>query len=146
MVFYNLLRRFKISATGGGGNGGGGGGDSDYGHLSSSTFEFYGPSLPKRPFIWIVRSLNRSSVSPYKKSLGDQSSKTKSEDAKRKLISEVKPTNHGEQKMMKNDKPSTDIAAIDSLGDARRKVQEEITREFAVIMATGTLRMSDPAV
>lgn len=33
----------------------------------------------------------------------------------------------------------------DPLGDARSKVQEEIGREFAAIMATGTLRASEAA-
>ncbi|XP_078427811.1 PPPDE putative thiol peptidase family protein [Wolffia australiana] len=33
----------------------------------------------------------------------------------------------------------------DPLGDARSKVQEEITREFAAIMASGTLRASEAA-
>ncbi|GLT24970.1 hypothetical protein SLA2020_001290 [Shorea laevis] len=33
----------------------------------------------------------------------------------------------------------------DPLGDARSKVQEEISREFAAIMATGTLRASEAA-
>ena len=35
--------------------------------------------------------------------------------------------------------------ADDPMGDARSKVQEEITREFAAIMATGTLRASEAA-
>ncbi|XP_021763447.1 desumoylating isopeptidase 1-like [Chenopodium quinoa] len=35
--------------------------------------------------------------------------------------------------------------AEDPLGDARGKVQEEITREFAALMATGTLRASEAA-
>jgi len=35
--------------------------------------------------------------------------------------------------------------AGDPMGDARIKVQEEITREFAAIMATGTLRASEAA-
>ncbi|XP_042518685.1 desumoylating isopeptidase 1 isoform X2 [Macadamia integrifolia] len=35
--------------------------------------------------------------------------------------------------------------AGDPLGDARSKVQEEITKEFAAIMATGTLRASEAA-
>ncbi|KAL4364139.1 hypothetical protein GQ457_04G026540 [Hibiscus cannabinus] len=39
----------------------------------------------------------------------------------------------------------TSGAAADPLGDARAKVQEEITREFAAIMATGTLRASEAA-
>ncbi|KAG1359717.1 desumoylating isopeptidase 1 [Cocos nucifera] len=36
-------------------------------------------------------------------------------------------------------------SASDPLGDARSKVQEEITKEFAAIMATGTLRASEAA-
>lgn len=37
------------------------------------------------------------------------------------------------------------VAAADPLGDARSKVQEEISREFAAIMASGTLRASEAA-
>ena len=33
----------------------------------------------------------------------------------------------------------------DPLGDARSKIQEEITREFAALMAEGTLRASEAA-
>ncbi|OMO97523.1 hypothetical protein CCACVL1_04534 [Corchorus capsularis] len=36
-------------------------------------------------------------------------------------------------------------STVDPLGDARAKVQEEISREFAAIMATGTLRASEAA-
>ncbi|XVF21399.1 hypothetical protein REPUB_Repub12eG0087100 [Reevesia pubescens] len=43
------------------------------------------------------------------------------------------------------EKPSTNRAAADPLGDARAKVQEEISREFAAIMATGTFRASEAA-
>ncbi|XP_021273555.1 desumoylating isopeptidase 1 [Herrania umbratica] len=43
------------------------------------------------------------------------------------------------------EKSSTNRAAADPLGDARAKVQEEISREFAAIMATGTLRASEAA-
>lgn len=50
----------------------------------------------------------------------------------------VKPTGGQE-------KPSGNGIAGDPLGDARSKVQEEIGREFAAIMATGTLRASDAA-
>ncbi|CDY65594.1 BnaAnng20680D [Brassica napus] len=34
----------------------------------------------------------------------------------------------------------------DPLGDARTKIQEEITREFAALMEQGTLRASEAAV
>ncbi|KAK3021650.1 hypothetical protein RJ639_046374 [Escallonia herrerae] len=40
---------------------------------------------------------------------------------------------------------STVICGVDPLGDARSKVQEEISSEFAAIMATGTLRASEAA-
>ncbi|KAE8681734.1 solute carrier family 35 member F5-like isoform X1 [Hibiscus syriacus] len=58
----------------------------------------------------------------------------------------------GEQPKYKEVKPTPPSkptgaggAAADPLGDARTKVQEEITREFAAIMATGTLRASEAA-
>ncbi|CAH9074341.1 unnamed protein product [Cuscuta epithymum] len=35
--------------------------------------------------------------------------------------------------------------AVDPLGDARSKIQDEIAKEFAAIMATGTLRASEAA-
>lgn len=40
---------------------------------------------------------------------------------------------------------ATSAAPADPLGNARDKVQEEITREFAALMATGTLRASEAA-
>ncbi|KAJ0454010.1 putative PPPDE peptidase domain-containing protein [Helianthus annuus] len=36
-------------------------------------------------------------------------------------------------------------SAVDPLGDVRNKVQEEIGKEFAAIMASGTLRASEAA-
>lgn len=39
----------------------------------------------------------------------------------------------------------TSSARADPLGNARNQVQEEITREFAALMATGTLRASEAA-
>lgn len=41
--------------------------------------------------------------------------------------------------------PFNTNGTADPLGDARSKVQEEIGREFAAIMATGTLRASEAA-
>ncbi|KAF6154389.1 hypothetical protein GIB67_008798 [Kingdonia uniflora] len=41
-----------------------------------------------------------------------------------------------------SDKPN---GVVDPLGDARTKVQEEIGKEFAALMATGTLRASEAA-
>lgn len=55
-----------------------------------------------------------------------------------------------EEKPAKSGVPSTSAASTepkpaDALGDARSKVQEEITNEFAAIMASGTLRASEAA-
>lgn len=45
----------------------------------------------------------------------------------------------------KTQEKCTNGVAEDPLGNARTKVQEEIAREFAAIMATGTLRASEAA-
>lgn len=39
--------------------------------------------------------------------------------------------------------PNNGVATRDPLGDARNKVQDEIVKEFAAIMATGTMRVSE---
>ncbi|XP_057964000.1 uncharacterized protein LOC131155093 [Malania oleifera] len=62
----------------------------------------------------------------------------------------------GELKTLENTVPPAVVPALpqgksldggtkDGLGNARNKVQEEITREFAAIMATGTLHASEAA-
>ncbi|KAK4441515.1 Desumoylating isopeptidase 1 [Sesamum alatum] len=80
-----------------------------------------------------------------------QSTKTKGEGVDRK--SKAESTGHGEQQTEKKagspckalEKPSDNAVANDPLGDARSKVQQEISSEFAAIMATGTLRASEAA-
>jgi len=42
-------------------------------------------------------------------------------------------------------KSSSNGVTADPLGDARNKVQEEIVKEFAAIMATGTMHASEAA-
>ncbi|KAH6767708.1 PPPDE putative thiol peptidase family protein [Perilla frutescens var. hirtella] len=71
-----------------------------------------------------------------------QSIKTKDEDVTRKADAENKtvPSSSSAE-----EKPSCNAVAGDPLGDARSKVQEEISSEFAAIMATGTLRASEAA-
>ncbi|KAL3517791.1 hypothetical protein ACH5RR_020380 [Cinchona calisaya] len=80
------------------------------------------------------------------------------EEVEGKPISEGEAATSGVQKMSTNETlppavkategqeklPANGIAG-DPLGDARSKVQEEIGREFAAIMATGTLRASEAA-
>jgi hypothetical protein len=54
-----------------------------------------------------------------------------------------------EDKKTENAVPSSsekpNVAVKDPLGDARNKVQDEIIKEFAAIMATGTMRASEAA-
>ncbi|CAN4115814.1 unnamed protein product [Withania somnifera] len=71
----------------------------------------------------------------------DQSKNIESHDGEKKnahMPPAVKSV--GEQ-----EKTPANTAVKDPLGDARGKVQEEITREFTAIMATGTLRASEAA-
>lgn len=58
----------------------------------------------------------------------------------------------GGQQLTKSEKRGTSQSAVkpangvvDPLGDARSKVQEEISAEFAAIMASGTFRASEAA-
>ncbi|KAG2318186.1 hypothetical protein Bca52824_021308 [Brassica carinata] len=60
---------------------------------------------------------------------------SKSEDAKTEKVSPVVVQPSGSKEKVKED----------PLGDARTKIQEEITREFSALMAQGTLRASEAA-
>ncbi|KAL0461025.1 UNVERIFIED_CONTAM: Desumoylating isopeptidase 1 [Sesamum latifolium] len=77
-----------------------------------------------------------------------QSTKTKGEDFDRK--SKTESMGQTEKKIGSPscdalEKPSGNAVPKDPLGDARSKVQQEISSEFAAIMATGTLRASEAA-
>ncbi|PHT30218.1 hypothetical protein CQW23_30188 [Capsicum baccatum] len=70
----------------------------------------------------------------------EQSKFAKSQDGEKNAIVPPLVKSVGE-----HEKTPANSAKKDPLGDARSKVQEEITREFAAIMATGTLRASEAA-
>ncbi|PON70794.1 hypothetical protein PanWU01x14_078200 [Parasponia andersonii] len=104
------------------------------------------PQVPQfRPATQPAVSVTRSSSDKPKQSSGEITSKWTDE----KLKSE------GQSKTSEKFKSSTDKSGtqqssasngvVDALGDARSKVQEEITAEFAALMATGTLRASEAA-
>lgn len=76
--------------------------------------------------------LNRG-LDPLSSGVKEGESKSKSEE---------KPAKSGEPKRTES---SAVKPAGDPLGDARSKVQEEISNEFAAIMASGTLRASEAA-
>ncbi|KAL8092877.1 uncharacterized protein LOC141690142 [Apium graveolens] len=66
----------------------------------------------------------------------------KKEESDSKPKVEEKPAKSG---VASSSAASTEAKPVDALGDARNKVQEEITNEFSAIMASGTLRASEAA-
>ncbi|KAK8532452.1 hypothetical protein V6N13_131781 [Hibiscus sabdariffa] len=73
-----------------------------------------------------------------------------SDNAERDEVKAEEQPNHAEAKTLEKTiasaKPTgAEEKSTDPLGDARAKVQEEISREFATIMAAGTLRASEAA-
>lgn len=92
----------------------------------------------------LTNTINRSSDSSQgQSSVGAKSEKpvSKSNESKMTDIKAVPPAvvPAGTQKS------SVDGVAGDPLGNARNKVQEEIGREFAALMASGTVRASEAA-
>ncbi|KAK8639438.1 hypothetical protein V6N13_137818 [Hibiscus sabdariffa] len=73
-----------------------------------------------------------------------------SDNAERDEVKSEEQPNHAEAKTLEKTTASAkptgaEEKSTDPLGDARAKVQEEISREFATIMAAGTLRASEAA-
>jgi len=68
----------------------------------------------------------------------------KEADVKVKSV-DTKPNETSDRVKSAEAKGKTTVNRGDPLGDARNKVQEEIGREFAAIMATGTFRASEAA-
>ncbi|XP_022758637.1 desumoylating isopeptidase 1-like isoform X2 [Durio zibethinus] len=100
-------------------------------------------SVSAQPSQSTTVNLSRSSDSTHQKEDGNKEKAGEQPNSAEVMKSEkttlpAKPTRAEE-------KSSTNGAATDPLGDARAKVQEEISREFAAIMATGTLRASEAA-
>lgn len=101
------------------------------------------PQFRPQPSTVINKSLVNGPTASANTVVGAANKAVKSEDTKSEepTVSEkpvaVKPSGV--------EKQSVNGIAGDPLGDARGKVQEEISREFAAIMATGTLRASEAA-
>ncbi|KAL6564004.1 hypothetical protein OROHE_005244 [Orobanche hederae] len=102
------------------------------------------PQAPQfNPSAAVARS-NQTAAAVKSAGAGNaQSAKTNEEDANKSKIESTGQTDHKTEN--KNVGPSSNAVAGDPLGDARNKVQEEISSEFAAIMATGTLRASEAA-
>lgn len=93
-----------------------------------------------------------SSTPDVTKSFGSTPSapvkKTKATDVDKKQQSgECAKESKDEKALAASDSAAAKVDPVpgDPLGDARSKVQEEITAEFAAIMASGTLRASEAA-
>lgn len=95
----------------------------------------FNPSAVAQPTPSANGNLNRSSDSGSGSSINEVEKNPKSEEQPRKADAKtVAPAVVKER-----------TAVNDPLGDARSRVQEEISTEFAAIMATGTLRASEAA-
>ncbi|KAL1546672.1 desumoylating isopeptidase 1-like [Salvia divinorum] len=89
-----------------------------------------------------LASSNQATAAASNPANGDtnQLNNTKNEGAARKSDTEQTKT-----KTVSSSSGAGDAVAGDPLGDARSKVQEEISSELAAIMATGTFRASEAA-
>lgn len=104
------------------------------------------PQFRLQPFVQpsqLSNALNGSVNAVSKKSNVDSSKATevkKSEEASSNTTKEQAQTS-----LPNGVQDTATQTSKDALGNARSKLQEEITREFAAIMATGTLRASEAA-
>lgn len=104
------------------------------------------PQVPQfRPATQSAIKVTRSSSDKPKPPTGEK--KAKGADEKLKLEGQSKTSENVESPTAKlgDQQSSGSTGVVDHLGDARSKVQDEITAEFAAIMATGTLRASEAA-
>lgn len=98
--------------------------------------------------------LNPASANAARASSGSKTSTDKSSDRavdvqKKEKAEDSKTTGNAVppavQPVGEKQKSSSNGVEGDPLGEARSKVQEEIVKEFAAIMATGTMRASEAA-
>ncbi|KAK8694093.1 hypothetical protein V6N13_071654 [Hibiscus sabdariffa] len=103
----------------------------------------FAPSVSARPSQSRTVDVNGSSNGTQKKEVVNKAKA--SEQPKSEQFKTSEKTTPPSKVTGGKEETQTSGAAADPLGDARAKVQEEITREFAAIMATGTLRASEAA-
>ncbi|CAL1361616.1 unnamed protein product [Linum trigynum] len=89
-----------------------------------------------------AQTANKSSANGAVSSAGQASS----EESGDKVMSENKvPSVRSDPPAIEPSKSEQKASVADPLGDARNKVQDEISQEFATIMAQGTVRASEAA-
>ncbi|XP_073301266.1 uncharacterized protein [Primulina huaijiensis] len=91
----------------------------------------------------VNKSASGSNVQPPKKK--EQVEKSKAEDILKNHAAEPTAKNSSPVTGVAKQKPSNNPVSGVPLGTVRNKVQEEITTEFAAIMATGTIQASEAA-
>ncbi|XP_073142572.1 uncharacterized protein [Henckelia pumila] len=91
----------------------------------------------------VNKSASGSNAQPASKN--EQIEKSKAVDIPKNTASEPTPKNSSPVAGVAKQKPSNNLVSSDPLGSVRNKVQEEITKEFAAIMATGTIQASEAA-
>lgn len=99
------------------------------------------PQVPQFRPSTVSPASNFASVTTQKSSTGPNSSTVKKAIPNKE---EAKPAENAAS--ASSEKPAASNGVVkDPLGDARNKVQDEIIKEFAAIMATGTMRASEAA-
>ncbi|XP_077249492.1 uncharacterized protein LOC143889178 [Tasmannia lanceolata] len=109
------------------------------------------PQVPQfRPTAMSKLSHPRTTVSTPNTSISSDSSSRETTPREKPIAKSDSPAmetgnNPSENLSETTQEKMVNVVARDPLGEARSKVQEEIGREFAAIMATGTLRASEAA-
>ncbi|XP_075522136.1 uncharacterized protein LOC142555247 [Primulina tabacum] len=90
-----------------------------------------------------IKTASSVNVQPPKNN--EQVEKSKAEDIPKNHAAEPTAKNSSPVTVVAKQKPSNNLVSGVPLGTVRSKVQEEITNEFAAIMATGTIQASEAA-
>ncbi|KAL8139032.1 hypothetical protein V2J09_005033 [Rumex salicifolius] len=101
-------------------------------------------AVPQAPQFKPTNSVSTRSIPPTLNA--NNSNATSPNPPTEKIVSNVSESdNTTAQSVPPAVQPCADSGGSDPLGNVRNKVQEEITREFATIMAAGSLRASEAA-
>jgi len=104
------------------------------------------PQVPQFRPSAVSPASNFASVTTQKSSTGPNSSTEKKTIPKKEVAKGKEEDKKTENAVSASEKPASSNGVVkDPLGDARNKVQDEIIKEFAAIMATGTMRASEAA-
>jgi len=104
------------------------------------------PQVPQFRPSTVNPASNFASITTQKSSNSPNSSTEKKAIPNKEVAKGKEEDKKTENAGSASEKPAASNGAVkDPLGDARNKVQDEIIKEFAAIMATGTMRASEAA-